>query len=48
VWSVIVIEVLPLAKLVIKQVDIVRDAVFVQQLIELLLIDAVRAFDLAV
>jgi len=37
----ITIVVLPLSKLVIEQVDIVRNAVFVQELIELLLIDAV-------
>jgi hypothetical protein len=37
----VIIVVLPLAKLVIKQVDIVSDAVLVQELIELLFIDAV-------
>jgi hypothetical protein len=40
-WSMVIIVVLPLAKLVIKQVDIVSDAVLVQELIELLFIDAV-------
>ena len=37
----VIIVVLPLAKLVIKQVDVVSDAVLVQELIELLFIDAV-------
>ena len=41
VRSVVVIVVLPLAKLVIKQVDVVSDAVLVQELIELLFVDAV-------
>jgi hypothetical protein len=41
VWSVVIIVVLPLAKLVIKHVDIVSDAALVQEQIELLLIDAV-------
>jgi hypothetical protein len=36
-----IIVVLLLAKLVIKQVDVVSDAVLVQELIELLFIDAV-------
>jgi len=40
-WSMVIMVVLPLAKLVIKQVDIVSDAVLVQELIELLFIDAV-------
>jgi hypothetical protein len=39
--SMVIIIVLPLAKLVIKQVDIVGNAVFVQELIELLFIDTV-------
>jgi hypothetical protein len=41
VRSVVIVIVLPLAKLVIEQVDIVGNAVFVQQLVELLFIDAV-------
>jgi len=41
VRSVVIVIVLPLAKLVIEQVDIVGDAALVQQLIELLLIDSV-------
>jgi hypothetical protein len=38
-WSMIVVIVLPLTQLVVKQVDIVGNAVFVQELVELLLID---------
>ena len=38
-WSMIIVIVLPLPKLVVKQVDIGGNAVFVQELIELLLID---------
>jgi hypothetical protein len=41
VRSMVIVIVLPLAKLVIEQVDIVGDAALVQQLIELLLIDSV-------
>jgi hypothetical protein len=37
----VVVVVLPLAKLVIEQVDIVGNAVFIQELVKLLFIDAV-------
>jgi hypothetical protein len=37
----VIVVVLPLAKLVIKQMDVVSDAVLVQEPIELLLIDSV-------
>ena len=40
--------VLPLTKLVIERVDIVGNAVFVQELIKLLLIATVRALDFAI
>ena len=43
--SVVIVVVLPLAKLVVEEVDVVADAVFVEQLIELLVVDAMRAFD---
>ena len=36
---VVIVIVLPLLKLVVKQMDIVSDAVFVEQLVELLLVD---------
>jgi hypothetical protein len=36
--------VLPFPQLIIEQVNIVRDAVLIQQLIELLVVDAMRPF----
>ncbi len=45
---VVVVVVLPFAQLLVEEVDIVADAVLVEQLVELLVVDAVRAFDLAV
>ena len=39
--SVVIVVVLPFSKLVVEQMDIVGDAVFVQELGELLLVDAV-------
>ncbi len=39
-WPVVIVVVLPLAQLLIEQVDVVGDAVAVEQLIELLVIDA--------
>ena len=41
VGSMIIVIVLPLTQLVVKQVDVVGNTVFVQELIELLIIDAV-------
>jgi hypothetical protein len=38
VGPVVIVVVLPFAKLVIEQMDMVGDAVFVQQLVELLLV----------
>jgi hypothetical protein len=37
----VIVVVLPFAKLVIEKTDIVRDAVFVEQLVELLLVQTV-------
>jgi len=48
VRSVVIVVVLPFAQLVIEQVDIVGDAVSVQELVELLLIYAMRALHLAI
>jgi hypothetical protein len=39
VRTVVIIVVLPLAQLVVEQVDVIRHAVLVQQLIELLVVD---------
>ena len=45
---VVIVVVLPFAQLLVEQVDVVRDATAVQQLIELLVVNSVRAFDLPV
>ena len=44
----VIVIVLPLTQLLIEQVDAVRDAVPIEQLVILLVIHAVRALDLAV
>jgi hypothetical protein len=44
----VIVVVLPLPKFVVQQVNIVADAIGVEQLIKLLIIDAVRALDLSV
>jgi hypothetical protein len=44
----VIVVVLPLSQLLIEQVNIVGDAVLVQELIELLVIDAMRALHFAV
>ena len=46
--SLVIVIVLPLSQLLIEQVDIVRDAVTVEQLVELLVVDAVRPLDFAI
>jgi hypothetical protein len=46
--SVVVVVVLPFTQLIVEQVDVVSNAVFVQELIELLLVDPIRSFDLTV
>jgi hypothetical protein len=48
VGAVVVVIVLPFSQLLVEEVDVVADAVLVEQLIELLVVDAVRALDLAV
>jgi hypothetical protein len=40
VGPVVIIVVLPFAKLVVEQVDVVGDAVLIEQLVKLLLVDA--------
>ena len=44
----VIVVVFPLPQLVVEQVNVVGDAVLVQELIELLVIDAVRTLDLTV
>ena len=44
----IVVVVLPLAKFLVEQVNVVGDAVFVEEVVELLVIDTMRALDFPV
>jgi hypothetical protein len=44
----VIVIVLPLAQLLIEQVDVVGDAVPIEELVELLVIHPVRALDFAV
>src|SRR5580765_4422386 len=44
----VIVVVLPLTQLLVEQVHIVGDAVLVEELIELLVIDTVRPLDLAI
>lgn len=48
VRTVVIVAVLPLAKLVVEQVNIVGHAILVQQLIKLLVVDAMGSFHFAV
>ena len=45
---VVVVVVLPFAQLLVEQVNIVRYAALVQELVELLIVRAMRALDLAI
>ena len=45
---VVVIVILPLPKLLVEQVNVIGDAVLVEELVELLVVDPVRPLDLAV
>jgi hypothetical protein len=44
----VIVVVLPLTQLLIEQVDVIRDAVPVEELVELLVVHPVRALDFAV
>ena len=44
----VIVVILPLAQLVVEQVNVVGDAVLVQELIEVLVVETVRSFDLTV
>jgi hypothetical protein len=46
--DVVIVVVLPLTQLVVEQVAVVGDPVSIQELVELLVIDPIRALDLAV
>jgi hypothetical protein len=43
-----IVVVLPLAQLLVEQVNVVADAVAIQELVELLIVDAMRAVDFPV
>ena len=43
-----IVVILPLTQLLIEQMDVIGDAVLIEQLVELLVIHAMRALDLAV
>ena len=45
---VVIVVVLPLAQLVVEEVNVIGDAVLVQELVELLVVDAVGPLNLAV
>ena len=44
----VIVIVLPLAQFVVEQVDVVGDTVTIEELVELLIIDAMRTLDFAV
>jgi hypothetical protein len=44
----VIVVVLPFAQLLVEQMDVVADAVVIEELVELLVIDTVRSFDLAI
>ena len=46
--SVVIVVVLPLAQLLVEQVNIVADTVMIEELVELLVVHAVGPLDLAV
>jgi hypothetical protein len=41
VWAVVIVIVLPFPRLVVEQADVIADALLIQELIELLIVDAV-------
>src|SRR6188768_795698 len=46
--AMVTVIVLPLTQLLIRQMDVVADAILIEELIELLVIDTMRALDLPV
>ena len=44
----VIVVVLPLTQLLVEQMDVITDAVLVEQLIELLVINTMRALDLSI
>ena len=46
--TVVIVVVLPLLELLVEEVDVIADAVTIEELIELLLVDSVRTLDFAI
>ena len=46
--AMIVVVILPLTQFVVEQMDVVTDALLIEELIELLVVDAMRSLDFAV
>jgi len=42
----VILVVLPLSEVLVEEVDVIADAVLVEEVIELLVVDAVRSFEL--
>ena len=42
----VIVVVLPLTQLLVEQMDVVTDAILIEELIELLVVDAMRSLDL--
>ena len=47
-WPVVIVVVLPLSQLLVEQMNVVGDAILVQELVELLVVDPVGPFDLPI
>ena len=46
--TMVIVVILPLTQLLVEQMDVIGDAVLVEQLVELLIIHAMRALDFTV
>jgi hypothetical protein len=46
--TVVIVVVLPLLELLVEEVDVLADAVTIEELIELLVVDSVRTLDFAI
>jgi hypothetical protein len=43
-----IVVILPFSKLLVIENDVIRDAIFIEELIELLIINAMRSLDLSI
>jgi hypothetical protein len=48
VRPVVIVVILPFFQLLVEEVNVVRNPIAVQELVELLVVDAMRSFDLAI